>query len=560
MFTRARELWEGLGRTNQLILVVSTLGILGALVGFVVWASTPEYVPLFSNLSPKDANSIREKLTESNVPSHLTHSGGTIEVPAQFRDEQVMKLMSQGLPEESNAALGESFDALKTPGGPTDTQNMESMKLLRTHESQIAKSIMGLQQIAGATVHIAPSDNSPFNADKHEASASVLVQIKPGQSLTPENVQAIVRVTQMAYTGLSDKSITVVSQHGDLLYDGTEAHGPNAPGARIALQHSLATERRTELQSAIDRVIGVGRAIVLVNVELTGTQEEDNSTITEPGAATSKTTTVEELKGAGKVNGNAPGLGANGGPGNQPLAGAGGPGTPTYASTNSADGNYKQESTQITSIPSQTTRHIVKEPNRIEKLTVSALVDSNANVDVNSIKQVLMTNIGANAGDTTRQVTVSQIAFNHDAEKEQEKVEAAAHSAENTSKMLALAVPLGIMLLTFLLLARALKKPLLQTAGGQLAIAGGGMMQREDGTNYIIGADGKATPAGLVGEMDEDGHMIGVPTGSGGPKTYEVIQEAFDANLESILHLTRSKPETVALLVKSWISQEEKIG
>ena len=30
-----------------------------------------------------------------------------------------------------------------------------------------------------------------------------------------------------------------------------------------------------------------------------------------------------------------------------------------------------------------------------------------------------------------------------------------------------------------------------------------------------------------------------------------------DANLESILHLTRSKPETVAALIRGWISKDE---
>jgi flagellar biosynthesis/type III secretory pathway M-ring protein FliF/YscJ len=35
-----------------------------------------------------------------------------------------------------------------------------------------------------------------------------------------------------------------------------------------------------------------------------------------------------------------------------------------------------------------------------------------------------------------------------------------------------------------------------------------------------------------------------------------MIEEAFDANLESILHLSKSKPETVAALIKSWIAEE----
>jgi flagellar biosynthesis/type III secretory pathway M-ring protein FliF/YscJ len=33
-----------------------------------------------------------------------------------------------------------------------------------------------------------------------------------------------------------------------------------------------------------------------------------------------------------------------------------------------------------------------------------------------------------------------------------------------------------------------------------------------------------------------------------------MFQEPYDAQLESILHLAKSKPEAVALLLRSWIS------
>ena len=35
-----------------------------------------------------------------------------------------------------------------------------------------------------------------------------------------------------------------------------------------------------------------------------------------------------------------------------------------------------------------------------------------------------------------------------------------------------------------------------------------------------------------------------------------VIEESFDSHLESILHMTRSKPETVSALLKGWLSED----
>jgi flagellar M-ring protein FliF len=564
VINRARELWDGLGRNNQIILVLSSLGVLIALIGFVAWASTPEYVPLFSNLSAQDANAITDKLREASIPFRLSQGGTAVEVPAQSRDEMRMKMMSQGLPAEStSASLG--YELLDKGGSIGETQPREDMTLLRIKEGEISKSVMSLQQVSSATIHIAPEDQSPFvTTDKHPASASVLVQLKPGQTLSDENVRAVVRLTQMSYTGLTDKNITVVDGEGDLLYDGTHVGDGTLSDDRMKQQHQLAMSKRSELQTALDSTIGPHKAVVLVNVELNGDQTEINANTVEPGAVTSQTSESEKLSGPGSVGGGgAPGTNANLGanPANPSLAGGANPGIPNYVKSTSSEGNYTNEKDNKTSEPSRTVKHTIVEPGRIEKLTVSALVDDKVpQAQVASIEQILKTAIGATPNDPTRQVSIAQIKFDRTGELQAEHDADVARSAENMRNLFSLAVPLGIMAFTFLLLARALRKPVPRLAGGQLALAGAGpgepgYMMR--GGEMVMGPDGTPVPRSS-GEvmLDEFGDPIGLPGGSGGPKTYEVISEAFDADLESILHLARSKPETVALLIKSWVVED----
>ncbi len=171
---RARDWWEGLGRNNQIILVATSLSVVIALVGFVAWASTPEYVPLFSNLNAQDEAAISDKLRESNVPFRLQQGGTAIEVSAQVRDEVRMKMVSQGLPHEASATLG--YELLDTKGTQLGvTQQQEDMTMLRAKEGEISKAIMSLEQVASASVLVAPAEDSPFASSKHEATASVLV-------------------------------------------------------------------------------------------------------------------------------------------------------------------------------------------------------------------------------------------------------------------------------------------------------------------------------------------------------------------------------------------------
>ena len=128
MLNRVREGWERLGRTNQLTLVLTTVGVLVALIGFVAWASTPEYVPLFSKLSAQDANAIRDKLGESGVPYRLAQGGTTIEVPAQAVDEMQMKMLSQGLPQSSTATAGDDLKGINTMAMTSSVEKCDSQQ------------------------------------------------------------------------------------------------------------------------------------------------------------------------------------------------------------------------------------------------------------------------------------------------------------------------------------------------------------------------------------------------------------------------------------------------
>ena len=557
---RARDWWEGLGRNNQIILVATTLSVIIALVGFVTWASTPEYVPLFSNLNAQDEAAISDKLRESNVSFRLQQGGTAIEVPAQVRDEVRMKIMSQGLPQQTSATVG--YELLDTKGTQLGvTQQQEDMTMLRAKEGEISKSIMSLEQVASASVHVAPSEDSPFASSKHDATASVLVTLRTGQSLSDENVRAIVRMTQMSYPGLTEKGISVVDSHGDPLFDGMHAGGLEG-GERIKQQRAIAQAKRTELQQLLDTTIGPHKAVVLVNAELNSDQEETETHRVEPGAVISSSSDTENLAGAGTIHPGAPGATANlpgAPPANPSLTGAA-PGTPTYPGVTTTDpaGNYKHETVTKSMEAGHTDIHKIKAPGRIEKLTVSALVDAKVPADqVATIKQALETAIATDPTDAThsRLVTVAQIPFDRTSEDTESKAAAAARSADNIARMISIAVPLGLMLVCFFMLARALRKPRLTLAQPQLALAGGGRLDLESTDDGLALMDDEDSLSGqTVGSiLTPDNQPRGI--GSPGNKTYTVIEEAFDANLESILHLTRSKPETVANLVKSWLAE-----
>lgn len=553
MLTRAREWWENLGRNNQIVVAASSLGGLIALIGFIAWASTPEYVQLFSGLSAQDSNAIIEKLKEANVPYRLLRGGEAIEVPAQNQPELKMRLLSQGLPQQAAVMGNELFDK---DNSPFKTGPMEAELIRRAKEGEITKSILTLQQVAGALVHIAPADDTLFTRDKHDASASVVLTLHPGHSLSEESVNAIVRLVQMSYTGLSEKNITVASSRGELLFDGTRI-GTAQGLERKKLDHARAQELSIQLQSLLDSTLGPRKASVICNYESTADQEQTKKTIVEPGAVISKTSQEEDLKGRGSMQGAAPGAGANVGG-----VAAGATRTPGYVGTNDSDGSFKSTSTTSTSQPSITETVITRPEGRLEKLTISALIDTSVSQqDANKIADILKNHIGYTPNDPSRSVTVSQIPFDRSAEETEAKAAAAARSAENTANMVKVLAPLALMLFCLFLLARALRKHRPVPVESPFALAGaeGGMPLALPGGTLAYGPDGLPLSGQTVGEalttVDEHGNIIAI-TPDSGPKMFEVIEEAFDAHLESITHLAKTKPETVAALIKSWMVEE----
>lgn len=572
MLDRAREWWGRLGRTNQLTLGLTTLGVLIALVGFITWAGTPDYVPLFSNLSAQDANAITEKLREGNVPSKLAQGGAAIEVPAQYVDEWRMKIVSAGLPAASTSATT-GIDDVLSGHNVGDTSDMEQLRMRRSLENSVSKSLMMMDPIANAIVHYAASDNSPLLMSNHDSSAAVLVTTKPGHSLSDENVHSIVKLTQMSYTGLQEKNISVTDSQGAVLFDSSHTGG--AGGTDIdKVRRKFESDRGAQIQTALNLVCGPRGSIVAVSAEFNTDTKKEIKTDSTQGVIVTKSSTETKLEGKGTINSPpAPGAGANiNGLPTAPAAGA--TGTPTYPGASvEPSGRYTENTSVNTYAPGTDVVQTDSGPGKLEKMSVSVLVDSNKYKDaaalasiIAKIKETVGTYIMLVPGEAAnaRMVSVVDMPFDHSQEMQDQLAGEQQRRADMLKQLAGLLVPFVIMGVALFLLARALrqsnpaafaKTPMLAGAG-----AGMGMGALPPGSSLLLDHDGVPMPGQMVGSADmiegEDSPLA-LSTGSNLPKSFEVIEETFDADLESILHLTRAKPEMVALLLKSWMSEEQ---
>src|SRR5579872_3983612 len=195
---QAKKLLSALSLRQLITIATCTL----AVVGGVVWLSHYQHEsgmrPLYSSLSPEDASAIVQKLRETGVDYRVADNGAAVLVPEARVPELRLEMAGLGLPKTGRIGF-EIFD--KTNFGITDFA--EHVNYRRAIEGELERSIMSINEVEQARVHVTFPKDSVFVDAREPAKASVLVRLRVGASLQPQNVAAITHLVSSAVEGLA---------------------------------------------------------------------------------------------------------------------------------------------------------------------------------------------------------------------------------------------------------------------------------------------------------------------------------------------------------------------
>jgi flagellar M-ring protein FliF len=243
-----------------------------AISSLVSVVNRPSYATLFSNVSPQDASKIVDKLKEKNVPYSLEDGGRSILVPKQQVYDLRLALAGEGLPQSSVIGY-EIFD--RTNLGISDF--VQKINYRRALEGELARTILELEEVEGARVHIVVPEKALFKEDEKAATASVVLKLKSGKPLRSETIQSISHLVASSVEGLEASNVTIVDSRGVLLSENTK---PNSLTALTSTQYELQQKVESYLsqkaQNLLEGVVGPGNALVQVNADLDFTQAEKN--------------------------------------------------------------------------------------------------------------------------------------------------------------------------------------------------------------------------------------------------------------------------------------------
>ena len=142
--------WLNRLRANPKIpLMVAAAAAVAIVVAMVLWAKSPDYRTLYSNLSDQDGGAIVTQLTQMNIPYRFSENGGAIEVPADKVHELRLRLAQQGLPK--GGAVG--FELLDQEKFGI-SQFSEQVNYQRALEGELARTIETLGPVKTARVRL----------------------------------------------------------------------------------------------------------------------------------------------------------------------------------------------------------------------------------------------------------------------------------------------------------------------------------------------------------------------------------------------------------------------
>ncbi len=365
---------------KQLILFVGLAASIALGVYVVMWSKTPDYAPLYSQLSQRDAGDVVEALQRTGIPYKLDEASGVVMVEASKVQEARIKLAGLGVPSHS----GSGFELLDKDSVFGASQLVERARYIRALEGELERTISSIDHIKSARVHLAIPKQTSFIKDKKDPSASVFVDIYGGYRLEHEQVAAITHLVASSIQGLSAQNVTVIDQNGKLL---SSAGNDSISGAAKQLDytHKLEGIYAKRIHDLLSPILGYDsvKAEVTATMDFTSLEETTENFDPQKTAIRSERLSDIEKTAADNVQGGVPGTLSN-----QPAAQGAKP-APAPAPAPNQKGKTV-ETPGMVNINKQTTRnfeidrqikHQMNLPGKLIRLSAAVVVDDKVTYD-----------------------------------------------------------------------------------------------------------------------------------------------------------------------------------
>ena len=539
---KLRAWWETADRTTKTVTLVGGGLFIALLIGVFYFSNLPDMKQLFAGLDATEQGRVVQKLQELKI-QYRQETDGSIFVPGTQLAEARARLAQDGIP-----SLGSLGNTRLGQMSISTTSAVQTEEMRVALEEELQKTINMMPAVTASKVHIAIADDSPFASAQAEASASVMVQLRPSTSSSRDVADVVVRTLAGAVRGLKPSNISVSDSGGVVLWNGEADEKGNQIATKKREAELAEADRITRtLDRMITQTVGPGKAVVSANVEMnfdtenvitTGDQLIIDPKTKEPIPG-SKQSSTEEMK-KGKQNSIS---------GGTPRGGAGSTDAPSYSRSDTVVNNPMPQMHSEKSIAQGS----------IKSARISIMLDESAAAQKTQIQDFASNLIGATGDNENFKVAVATAPFDKTAAEKASKELASSKGGQTMQQIISL-LPILVLFFVGFMVIKSLGKAagnnrnVLVAAGMQpLAIRGDAAPERRPVSEQRT----QSAPA-----LPEEAQLSDAAKARRDAIKRSIrpdvddIPEKFDVNLEQILRMADTRPESVALLVKSWLLEE----
>jgi flagellar M-ring protein FliF len=232
--------------------------------------NAPTYRAIVTGMTEADQQLAFDALQTAAFKPVLDSRNGQITVPSTRYHEARIFLASKGLPKTGHSGL----DSLKDQSSMTTSQFMEQVRYTAAIEQELVQSILQIDSIASARVHLALARQSAFVRDRTPPKASVVVTPQPGRMMTPSQVQAVVHLVASSVPLLTPDNVAVVDNLGKLITDSSTDSALGLTSAQTQHKQKMEEVYRQRVNQILMPIAGEANVRSQVNLQLDFSQTE----------------------------------------------------------------------------------------------------------------------------------------------------------------------------------------------------------------------------------------------------------------------------------------------
>jgi len=543
----ALETFQGISEKpfiRQIALMVGIAASVALGAAVILWSQSPDYTVLYNDVPENQLGEISDALKQQGIEYKVDAINGKVMVPAAQLNKARVNLASMGL----HTVKPKGFEILNQEQGFGTSQFMQNARYHKAMEDELAMSIASMRSIKNARVHLAIPKQSVFIRDRKKPTASVIIDLYSGRSLTKNQIAAITNMVSSSVEDLNTTDVTIVDQMGNLLTDNSDDSDRGINDKQMLYTQKLENIYNDKVSRILTPFLGRKGFSVQVKADMDFDRKEVTSEQYNPelSAIRSKQQLVE--KSSNTNNAGIPGALSNQPPGGSTVPekvdkdgkAAGGKGP--FRSRETLTENFEVD---------KSISHIAYSTGKIKQLSVAVVIDDKKVADkkgvvtstprtaeeIQRITALIKEAVGYNIqrGDT---VNVINAAF-----VQPEALEALPEIPiwEQSWFMSVVKQVLAGLVVLYLVFGvirpafRNLSRPASSTAMG---VAG------ELGSDGTVSVDKDGNPIGIsdkTHELDADGNELPNP------------EEIYQMELELARKLVVDDPKVAAQVIKNWI-------